>query len=33
MEKYVHIVIRDVVSRVINFARNIIALDSQMNKY
>ena len=33
MQKYVYIVIHDVVSRVMNFARNIIGLDSQMNEY
>ena len=33
MQKYVHIIIHDVVSRVVSFARNIIGLDSQMKKY
>ena len=33
MQKYVHIVIHDVVSRVVSFARNIMGLDSQMKKY
>ena len=31
MQKYVYIVIHNVVNRVMNFARNIIGLDSQMN--
>ena len=31
MQKYVHIVIHDVVSRVISFARNIIGLDRWKN--
>ena len=33
MQKYVRIVIHDVISRVMSFARNILGLDSQMNKY
>ena len=33
MQKYVHVVIHDAVSRVITFARNNIGLDSQMTKY
>ena len=31
-QKYVYISIHDMVSRVMNFARNIIGLDSYMNK-
>ena len=33
MQKYVYIVISDVVGRVTSFARNITGLDSLMNKY
>ena len=33
MQKYVYIVIHDVVCRVMRFARNIKGLDSQKNKY
>ena len=33
MQKYVNIVIHDVVSRVISSGRNIIGLNSQMNEY
>ena len=33
MEKYVYIVIHDVVIRVVTFAGNITDLDSLMNKY
>ena len=32
MQKYVYIVIHDVVSRVMSFVRYIIGLDSWMNK-
>ena len=31
MQKYIYIVIHDVVSRVMSFARNIIGLDRWMN--
>ena len=33
MQKYVRIVIHDVISRVMSFAKNILGSDSQMNKY
>ena len=33
MQKYVYIVIHDMVSRVRSFARNITGLDRSMNKY
>ena len=33
MQKYVHIVIHNVVNRVQSFARNVIGLDDQMKKY
>ena len=33
MQKYVYIVIQDVVTRVMSYARNTIGSDSQMNKY
>ena len=33
MQKYVYIVIHNVVSRVTSFARNIIGLHNWMNKY
>ena len=33
MQKYIYIVIHDVVSRVTSIARNITGLDSSMNKY
>ena len=31
MQKYIHVVIHDVVARVIGFARNIIGLDRWVN--
>ena len=33
MQKYICIVIHDVVNRVMSFARNIIGLDRWINKY
>ena len=33
MQKYIYIVVHDVVSMIISFVRSIIGLDSYMNKY